>query len=70
MMALYTIRIERTPGPEPLTGEHILGASENVEVEAESLWQARNRSMLFASIKAHGRLLRFYNAEDGKEILR
>lgn len=67
-MSIYRIRVVREEGPEPVTGEHIEHAEEVVRIEGETPWQAAQRAWLKTEMNAHGRVLRYYNADSGEEI--
>jgi hypothetical protein len=65
----YRIRLEVEAGKLPLTAAEAPSESEVVEVEANSLQDARARSMLYARLKPQGRPVRFFNDESGEELL-
>lgn len=67
-MPLYRIRVVREEGPEPVTGEHIEHAEEVVRIEGESPWKAAQRAWTKTKMNAHGRMLRYYDADTGDEI--
>jgi hypothetical protein len=67
-MPQYRIRVIREEGPEPVTGEHIEHAEEVVRIEGESPWKAAQRAWTKTGMNAHGRLLRYFDADSGEEI--
>ena len=64
----YRVRLVAEAGPDPLTGAHLEGDEEIVEVEAASLEHARRRAPYVMTMRLRGQLLRFYDDETGEEI--
>jgi len=64
----YRIKVVRTPGPEPVTGEHIEHAEEVIRVEGDTPWKAVQVALMKMEMNARGRLLRYYDADTDAEI--
>src|SRR5690606_5822335 len=64
----YRVRLVAEAGPDPLTGEPLVGAEEVVEVEADSREHARRRAAYAMTMRLAGQLLRFYDEATGEEI--